>query len=142
MWKMTPRSNAIRAVCHQLHAMHDHCTVTVRHLDLGLQRSEYGARTHSACNTMHLEAQKRAGVQGRVVGHLISVKSSSSQRLLNTASDLHSLIILTLVDSQFLSRNTSFLSSSLTLLDFSQSYDCKVSEIICKKHTKSMRRQY
>ena len=110
--KMTPRSNAIRAVCHQLHAMHDHCTVTVRHLDLGLQRSEYGARTHSACNTMHLEAQ-RAGVQGRVVGHLISVKSSSSLRLLNTASDLHSLIILTLVDLQFIARNKSFLSPPL-----------------------------
>ena len=39
-------------VCHQLHATHDHCTVTVRHLDLGLQccrlPPEYGERIHSS----------------------------------------------------------------------------------------------
>ena len=53
--KITPRSFAIRAVCHQLHPAHDQCTVTVRHLDLdcvpnmALQRGV----VCSACNAMH-----------------------------------------------------------------------------------------
>ena len=46
-------------VRHQLHAAHDHCTVTVRHLDLGLHQQhqvpEYGAHIHSynaMCHTL------------------------------------------------------------------------------------------
>ena len=43
-------------VCHQLHATQDHCTVTVRHLDLGLHccrlPPEYGASIHSHFNNV------------------------------------------------------------------------------------------
>ena len=75
--KMTPRSNATRApLCHQLHATHDHCTVTVRHLDLGLQQGpEYGAAQRGIHSLSMVAIQ--CALKGReqrgpaAVGHLI-----------------------------------------------------------------------